>query len=573
MKAKSKKKKTFDVKQFLILHGEKLVVGLLVLVAFFFIYLGVTSYKPLSWQPAKLDTVSQDTRNFIDANTRTATDEAIAVFHYDKYAEWIKFGVQLKLYETPTVWLPLLFPERIKRDKVPLKPVENLQASAGLGAVSIKPIGGKTRRGERWAIVTGLIPIQEQRDLYVRAYAASVRPMPNQDTPIYVSYILERAEIEPEQDENNIKWVEINAYDEIDRRMREWNGLGSEPVDPFYLAPYENRGPKSLWMACPLPPTIRPLEKGITQSSIPLLSETEAEWQKKSQEYNKKLQEEMENRSKDAGSFLDASPFDAVSTTNMPVGRIDTPNTTNIPIEGQRIVSHFLFRYLDYSVMPGKTYRYRVKLWLANPNYGLNESDVVDFSLASDKYLTSEVSKTSNKVTIPPDSRILSRSVLPPSRSAPWSEPSANILAIYFDMADGSEWVWGAGERVYRGSTLNIKNAVTQDPSALDKAEVTNPRTPPRSMPTPAGTTDPKLQPQRRDVITNACIMDIYGGVVLGNVLGSDPPPTRTPGKILVLNGLGEITIHDLIEDNEEINLLTAPQTDNLRNNPNYPRM
>ncbi|MDR1289598.1 MAG: hypothetical protein LBK06_00205, partial [Planctomycetaceae bacterium] len=208
MKAKSKRKRTFDIKQFFILHGEKFAVGLLALIAIFFIYLGVTSYKPLNWQPAELDNVSQTTRNFIDTNTRTAAEEGIAVFQYDRYAEWIKYGVKLKLYETPMVWLPLLFPERIKRDKVPLLPVESLQASAGLGAVSIKPIGGKVRKGERWAAVTGLIPIQRQRELYVRAYAASVRPMPNQDTPMYISYVLERAEILPEQDEKNLKWEE-----------------------------------------------------------------------------------------------------------------------------------------------------------------------------------------------------------------------------------------------------------------------------------------------------------------------------------------------------------------------------
>lgn len=37
-----------------------------------------------------------------------------------------------------------------------------------------------------------------------------------------------------------------------------------------------------------------------------------------------------------------------------------------VSVEGELI----LFRYLDFSVEPGKTYRYRVRLVLANPNYG-----------------------------------------------------------------------------------------------------------------------------------------------------------------------------------------------------------
>jgi hypothetical protein len=330
-------------------------------------------------------------------------------------------------------------------------------------------------------------------------------------------------------------------------------------------------------MACPLPPTLRVLEKGITQSSIPLLSETEAEWQKKSQEYNKRLQDEMENRSKQKGSFLEreGSPFDTVGANESPDGRMNTPTPTDVPTEEQRVVSYFLFRYLDYSVTPGKTYRYRVKLWLANPNYGLNESDVANFDLTKEKYLTTDVSNASNKVTIPPDSRVLARTVSSPSRSAPWSEPTANVLAVYFDMTDGSEWVWGESEQVSRGSTLNIKSAVTKDPATLGKPKTPNLRTPTagttvRPTPTSTNPNDPKAQPQRRDVITNTCIMDIYGGIELGKVV-NDAPSIRTPGKILVINSVGEIAIHNLIEDNEEIDLMSSPQTDINRNNPNYP--
>jgi hypothetical protein len=64
--------------------------------------------------------------------------------------------------------------------------------------------------------------------------------------------------------------------------------------------------------------------------------------------------------------------------------------------------------------------------------------------------------------------------------------------------------------------------------------------------------------------------MDIYGGVELGKVT-PDAPSIRTPGKILVINSVGEIAIHDLVEDNEEIDLMSLPQTDTNRNNPNYP--
>ncbi|MDR2761177.1 MAG: hypothetical protein LBB88_01095 [Planctomycetaceae bacterium] len=570
---KSKKKKSFDIKQFFIQHGEKFVVGLLVLIAIFFIYLGITSYQSLAWQPADLDNSAQSSRNFIDTNSRTASDEKIGVFQYDKYAEWIKFGIKLELYATPSVWLPLLFPERIKRDKVPLLPVENLIASAGLGAISIKPTGGKTQIGERWAIVTGLIPIRKQREFYVRAYAASVRPAPERDTPFYVSYELERAEIIPDQDDKNLKWEKIEAFKELNKRLTTtWNGVANEPVDPDFLAPYTYLGPESLPMACPLPPKVKPFGKEVTQNNIPLLSETTAEWQKKSQEYNQNLQKELEQKGESGVSFKERSPWGNRGDTNQPFmqpkpNRTSSPDS-NLPPEEERVIENFLLRYLDYTVVPGKTYRYRVKLTLANPNYGMSEGDVVSIDITKEAYLDTDVSNASNKVTIPPDSRILARSVLPPSRTSPWLEPSANVLGVYFDLADGSEWVWGANEKVYRGSTINIKDAVTQNPLMLDKAE-TRPR-PGGARPTNPTTaqSDPKLQPQRKDVITNACIIDITGGVVLGNAttVPTDAPTTRTPGKILVVNNMGELSIHDIGEDNNEIESMKSIGTDT--NNP-----
>ncbi|MDR0392578.1 MAG: hypothetical protein LBH59_11760 [Planctomycetaceae bacterium] len=565
MKIKPKKNKSsFDIKQFLILHGEKFVVGLLVLFAIFFIYAGISSFTPLAWQPADLDKISQTSRTFIDANTRTATDEGITVFQYDKYAEWIKYGVKLSLYETNTVWLPLLFPERIKRDKVPLLPVESLQASAGLGAISIKPTGGKTQIGERWAVVTGLIPIQRQRELYVRAYAASIRPIPERDTPLYVSYNLERAEIVPDQDDINLKWEEIKAFEEINKRVTNtWNGVAPEPVDSDFLAPYVYVGAGSLPMACPLPPTLKPFGSEVTQSSIPLISETAAEYLKKSQEYNKKLQEEIErNPAGSAGDYRSISPFDNTNRQqDNPTSR--QPNE-NILSEEQRTISHFLFRYLDYSVQPGKTYRYRVKLSLANPNYGLPESDVMDISLTEAIYLDTDVSNASNKVTIPPDSRVLARSVSPSSRNSPWTEPYATILAVYFELSDGSEWVWGTtGERVYRGSTVNIKNAPTYSPLAIDRPE-TKPR--PAGGARPTNPNDP--QSQSRDVITNVCVLDMNGGVALGKVV-NEAPTIKTPEKILVVNNMGEIAIHEVNKDNKEIDAMKAVKTN--PNNPNNP--
>ncbi len=40
-------------------------------------------------------------------------------------------------------------------------------------------------------------------------------------------------------------------------------------------------------------------------------------------------------------------------------------------VNPNQTVPNKLFRFVDFSVEPGKTYQYRIQLWLLNPNFGL----------------------------------------------------------------------------------------------------------------------------------------------------------------------------------------------------------
>jgi len=105
-KAKKKKKSSGNsggVQQFLVWHGEKIVVAVVVVVALYFAWKGL-GYPPLTWQPNELETISNDADKAIREGKRTAEDEEIKVFDYATYAEQIKSPISAEPYRTESRW-------------------------------------------------------------------------------------------------------------------------------------------------------------------------------------------------------------------------------------------------------------------------------------------------------------------------------------------------------------------------------------------------------------------------------------------------------------------------------------
>ncbi len=96
-----------------------------------------------------------------------------------------------------------------------------------------------------------------------------------------------------------------------------------------------------------------------------------------------------------------------------------------------------LFRFFDFNVRPGKYYKYRVRLWLANPNYQLPPQYLADENSAESQYMETDWSNETGPVPAPLDSRVLVGNVRPAANAL--SEPSGKILAVHFDESDGTE--------------------------------------------------------------------------------------------------------------------------------------
>ena len=76
--------------------------------------------------------------------------------------------------------------------------------------------------------------------------------------------------------------------------------------------------------------------------------------------------------------------------------------------------SLMLFRYIDFDIEPGKSYRYRVKLVLRNPNFGTPVDQVNTPSVVEGQVRETPVSGISTVATVPEDYAYFLTRVEPP---------------------------------------------------------------------------------------------------------------------------------------------------------------
>lgn len=70
-----------------------------------------------------------------------------------------------------------------------------------------------------------------------------------------------------------------------------------------------------------------------------------------------------------------------------------------------------LFRYFDFNVDPGKTYRYRVRLKVQNPNFGLSPEQIRSPEVAEGEFRFTPWSAATEPVTVPPDTEYFVRQI------------------------------------------------------------------------------------------------------------------------------------------------------------------
>ena len=403
---------------------------------------------------------------------------------------------------------------RNRRPKPPARGAPTAALAPEKFALTI-PSGAKLE-GRYWVAVVGLIPAWEQEAEYRRVFRDATKTFAS-DVPLYVYCDVERAEVGSAGQPGKFEMLDMDhAADDI----AYWAAVYPEPVDPRYL-------PQSVDVAGPLPPLVFanhdpdrirhpmiPLAATTVEKKALLLNAIESEPAPKSRRHR------TASRGRTSQPRLRQGPAGAMG----PRGAWGAPAASNAK---QKKTERQLMRFFDFSVEPRKTYRYRVRLALYNPNYSVARYFLADEKLAAAPEIFTAWSPPTAAVLVPAGNELLAGGVDP-------VEPKAKVLVRQFDSAHAITAV-----RVFqmsRGSTANA-----------DGVEV----------PLPHLRIDPKSpEPPRTkvDIKTDATMVDLIGGAPL---VGG-PGGAKAPARILVMNSDGELALLSETVDAARFQIETA---------------
>ncbi len=459
---------------------------------------------------------------------------------------------------------------------------------------SVRPAGIQLQGGERierayWACVVAKVPIREQLKLYQDAFEKARDYDEARDFPHYMGYIVDRAEVLPGQP---LDWKRAPLYDGQRQNVvagkplgqvvnsesvaalstaaqQFWAGMPPDVVDPHFIDPL---------LTLPLPPLVgRDWGTNATHPDIPLLGPDTPAFDEELKPATDQAPVQPAKTGEDEGfgsSFqLQPGPggpgfaMPPRPSGNMPTmppgyrnpgfgregagpgfvpggryrgpeGRPSFGGPGGGP--GQRTglakgLDFLLLRFFDYTVEPGKKYKYRVKLVLADPNYGMPANvlaaAVLDRQAKSkdrnghrvEYRMLEKWSDPSPTVGIPLAGNVRLADTKIPSAEKVNDEPIAKLLVESFDVDDKGNAIQAAVEKDFRrGAVANI----TEDAEYIVPGE---------------GGTMIDTQPGFK-FMTGMTLLDIDGGTKLAKDM-------YVPARILVMGPAGELYVHNEADD------------------------
>jgi len=573
------------VKTFFLDHVEKIVFGAIVLCFGLIVYEAV-GRETFEKQPD--DLIDSAVRAEEHWKTGKLNPPVVEHRNYTEIAKNNSRPIPFEPYRWRREIRPPLRPHKDRRGIPPLLNVRELRAVGGRVALNLPPqraakdpaLARGGPRGFRYAVLTGLIPKKDQERLYDDYFMERVEYNPERDVPQYLWYAVERAEVRGTEApaEADFARLDLNRAVAIGQL---WTARGmartQAVVDQKYLHPR---------LSFPLPPRVSGSwgEEVAHPDEIPLPS--------------------PERRGLGEGEYMGVPAAEGPGIPGVP----EIPGGAEIPgipegvaiprLPGEeepvrtpestrmepREPEYLLFRFFDFTVEPGKKYRYRVKLWLVNPNYGMDPRFLEDTTLSKLKYVEPEKwSEPTNVVETPMDSEVLLLAVKAPPPTRVADEPSANLGIVQWVSKSGAT-VYEDFETVRRGGVLDFTGYEFPGGKIVEEEEKPQPRAedkdrrPPRrgdddrrpkrggprrgsgeegymgeefmgepiAAPRPVGRRSGLSKAVPVDYLTGAIVLDIRGGERI-----SQQSSDRRPGDLLLLGGDGSLHIHHELEDSE----------------------
>ncbi len=565
MKSKRKIDKK-AIQQFFLDHTEKIVIGLVGLLFLYFTYSAVMlqvndSYKQTPETLKQAITTAQGTMN-----SGISLGKIDLLFPVQPYAEKID-EFKRPLDPKPWVWNQPPYVNVVPPNKLRETPsvvaIKDLRATPGRCAFSGTDSAVGTV-GQRWVVVTGLAPYHEQTAKYHDAFAGTVDESGME--PSYVGFLVQRGEVVPGSAAP--KWekaMTVCTAPTFATQMGRWNGIGSEVVDPKVIEP------------------------AVTS---PLPARTVGEWGEEVAHPKeiKLLPRDQQTQAPGgvqfgAGARFPQGGYGAVGRIGMQgfTGRQPTPGANDPgmsyilggsapradaakpkPEDAVQTPDYLLMRYFDFDVEPGKQYAYRVFPLLSNPNYKLpdgvldkaeeSQKPLLAVAVGSDRPSAASIKVADWKPTdaggwsapcqsakLPGDMRLFAGPTEPPKSAPNPVESNSTVRILRWDEKSGLNSSCEVSGQL-RGANLDFSdiNVVVRGQAERERV--------------------PRLN-------TDSVLVDLNEVSVHDRI--------HPPGMMLVLDGAGNLVIHEEATEAKEWNAETKePEQSNPAGNrgPNMER-
>jgi hypothetical protein len=475
------------ITDFFLNHAEKIVVALVAALACGMVWGGINAVRTKSAAKDQLPSAIASKAEGTASHLQSAKHPPAEAVKNSQLVKLIDPWRAPELVGPPPVAMlnKPLFEEKSRRTKPMVFPVEDLQAVAGVVFLPLKEnvagVGGrnpidvdmavkptkppKRGRGRQagpggaenpnpdglppdaaaqfgvgqqaqaargrlfpYCIVTGLLPVAKQIGDYQERFAEAGFRDPKRDQPLWSDYLVERSVVVPGGGES---WEKIDMKAVLKRAQKEWTVQGEQLPPGFLLAADQNPGAGAVGYCAPLPQLAG--DAWGTASMHPWFVEQA-----------KKFIAVQAAAAKRA-----AEPVDSPAAGQNPLAEPDFQSPLNGPppggpgmaldAAGRPIVDleYKLFRFVDTAVEIGKSYRYRVRLSIWNPNYNLASQYLAEPALAKDARLPSQPSNVTDPVTVPSTTSLLVRA-LRKAESKRFKPGMTEVLVLAEDDGSGS---------------------------------------------------------------------------------------------------------------------------------------